>query len=423
MKILLCAGGTRGDVQPVVALSLALINAGHQVRLAAPPENRRWVESYGIPFAALSLNVEEMVEELSSDMTITDLVKFLRLLKKGIETQLLDFPPLVEGCDLAIGISLVFGLKTAAEYHRVPYLFLGTSPQVLPSGRHPTIAMKNQKLPRFLNRLDWWTAGQFNALTWLRTVNRERRRLGLPTYNGSVWNHFLEPMTLIISDEELAPVPSDVAVDYRVMGHLPLKQLGRLGPDVESFLAQGPPPVYIGFGSMPERVEETSRMVLEAARTCGRRLIVGSGLARLTDLDPGRDHLVVGSLPHDQLFPHMAAVVHHGGAGTTATAARAGVPQIITPHYFDQFYWAERIIQAGLGPRAPVRKRLDSTTLARAIDECLSKPDYSIAAKEMADALSRKDALKRTVDYIEANYSSVRRLTTPCSDNGGQAPA
>ena len=404
MKIALCTGGTRGDVQPMLALAVALIQAGHEVLLIGPPENRNWVEGYGCPFAGLSINVQEAAKDLSAAMSPAAVVRFMRVLKKGVETQLNDFPPLIAGCDLVVGISLVLGLKTTAEHQNIPYLFLATSPQVLPSGAHPTIALKNHHLPRWINRLDWWTAGKINALTWLRSVNRERRRLGLPVVKGSVWKHILEPMVLVVSDAELGGVPNDVDVAYRQVGHLPLHQQSELNGEVEAFLAAGRPPVYIGFGSMPEKAEETSRLILEAARRSGRRLIMGSGWARLTDLDPGQDHLVVGDLPHEQLFPRTAAVIHHGVAGTTATAARAGVPQIIVPHYFDQYYWAEKIHQVGLGPKAVNRDKLTSQNLAGAIAKAVSNPSYAHRAQQIATALQQKDPLAETVRFIETTY-------------------
>ncbi len=402
---MVCTGGTRGDVQPALALAKALQDAGHDVLLIGPPENKSWVESYGCPFAGLSVNVEEAVKNLSASMSIVDLLKFVRLLKKGIATQLDDFPPLLAGSDLAIGISLVFGLKSVTEYLGIPYLFLGTSPQVFPSGEYPTIALKNHYLPRWVNRMDWRIVRKMNALVWLGLVNRRRRSWGLPVVRGSVWNYILEPMVLAISDEEMGPVPEDVKMAYHQVGHLPLKQHGSLTEEVESFLSAGSPPVFIGFGSMPVGGEKIERLVLEAARQSGRRLLVGGGWADSDGFKAGHDHLAVGSLPHEQLFPRMAAVVHHGGAGTTATAARAGVPQIIVPHYFDQFYWAKRIHQTGLGPRAVSQKKLTAKNLAEAIQKATSDPAYIERAQEMADTLKKKDSLGEAIRYIEAHYS------------------
>ena len=100
MKIALCTGGTRGDVQPMLALAVALIEAGHEVILAGPPENKAWVESYDCPFAGLSINVEEFIDNLSANMTLVDMFRFMKELKRGVITQLSDFPPIIEGHDL-----------------------------------------------------------------------------------------------------------------------------------------------------------------------------------------------------------------------------------------------------------------------------------------------------------------------------------
>ncbi|MEW5726023.1 MAG: glycosyltransferase, partial [Thermodesulfobacteriota bacterium] len=358
MKIVLAASGTRGDVQPALALAVALIQAGHELRMIGPPENKDWVEGYGCPFAALGSNFEELVQDFGTRQDLGTLIRFGGYLMRETEAQLAGLASHIAGADLAIGMSLVFGLRTVAEHLGLPTLFLATAPQLIPSTRHPTIATQNQNLPRWINRLDWFGSDTFGRLTYMRVINRERRRLGLAAYHGRPTRHLLEPLTFLISDEVLAPAPEDADLVCRQVGHLPLRQTGELSAEAEDFLAAGPPPVYIGFGSMPEEGEKTSRLLLEAARLSGQRLVLGRGWAHLEDLDPGKDHLVVGNVPHAKLFPRLAAVVHHGGAGTTATAARAGAPQIIVPHFFDQFYWAERIFRVGLGPKAMPRPKL-----------------------------------------------------------------
>lgn len=402
MKIALCAGGTRGDVQPIIPLALGLKARGHHVHIAAPPENRTWVEGYGISFYGLRINVAEAVKHVSAFMTPADLLKFLRLLRTGVATQLADFPRLIAGCDLVIAVSLVFGLKTIAEAMRIPYLFIATSPQVLPSSAHPTVTLKSHSLPRWVNQLDWRLADIVSRLTWMQPVHRTRRRLGLSAVTRPVWQHLMGPMALVLSDPEIAPVPPDVTLPYRQPGHLALHSTAPLPDDIERFIAAGPAPVYMGFGSMPAGPENTARLLLRAARLAGRRALLDKGWAGFTDPDPGSDHRMVKGLPHDRLFPHMAAVVHHGGAGTTATAARAGIPQIIVPHYFDQYFWAAQTVRCGIGPRAMTRRRLTAAKLAKALQEALTDPAIGRCARQMSVRLKSKKPLAETVRFIEA---------------------
>ena len=406
MKIALACGGSRGDVQPTLALGLALQRAGHFVKLIAPPENEKWAKDLGLAFEGLSISAREMLDGMSPDMDLRLLLRFMKLLHQGICDQLEELPRMIRGYDLAVGVSLVFALKAAAEYAGVPYLFMPTTPQMLPSADHPTVAARNHYLPKWLNRVDWWAAEKVNRMTWMRSVNKARRRWGMEKVRGSVWRHLYQPRVMVACDPELgrAPVNQNQWEVFQP-GHLALEDKAGLSPELEAFIARGKPPVYLGFGSMPQKGEQTTRLVMDTAREFDGRLVIGAGWAEIRDRRPHEDHIVVGDVPHKALFPKMAAVVHHGGAGTCATAARAGVPQVIVPHLLDQFYWARRIHEAGLGPRGVARNKLNGKKLARLILEARSAPGYAAAARNLAGVLNARDSLARAVDFIEARYS------------------
>jgi vancomycin aglycone glucosyltransferase len=152
---------------------------------------------------------------------------------------------------------------------------------------------------------------------------------------------------------------------------------------LESFLAMGPPPVYLGFGSMPDAdPAATTRTLLEAIARTGRRALIGAGWAALGDGPLPEGVLAIESVSHPMLFPRCAAIVHHGGAGTTTTAARAGVPQVVVPHLADQFYWARRVERLGIAVAAMTRRRLDAAVLAASIREAC---DIEILAERARD--------------------------------------
>jgi vancomycin aglycone glucosyltransferase len=155
-----------------------------------------------------------------------------------------------------------------------------------------------------------------------------------------------------------------------------------LPEDLENFLNEGAPPIYLGFGSM-RASEQAARMMIEAARALGSRSILSKGWANLMPSDTGDDCLSIGDVNHEKLFPRMAAIVHHGGAGTTTTSARAGRAQVIISHNYDQFYWAYRVQELGVGVSGLIRDDLTIDTLVQALRECL-QPEVTTRAQVLA---------------------------------------
>jgi UDP:flavonoid glycosyltransferase YjiC (YdhE family) len=240
-------------------------------------------------------------------------------------------------------------------------------------------------------------------------VNKKRRHLGLRPVRDA-WRHVLGDFLIVASDPALGPVPFDLDMDYVQTGYFQLQQEGELGRDLEAFLAAGSPPVYIGFGSMPsEDSRKMTQILMDAAEAAEVRLVLSKGWAELGSEKgreiQGADCFFVGNVPHSKLFPRVAAVVHHGGAGTTATAARAGVPQILVPHVLDQYYWAERVYRAGVGPKPVWRTRMNAERLAAAIKETLSDRKIRERAREVSRILDVQEGLETVVRLIESEFS------------------
>jgi UDP:flavonoid glycosyltransferase YjiC (YdhE family) len=185
---------------------------------------------------------------------------------------------------------------------------------------------------------------------------------------------------------------------------LPNQQL----PELDRFLAAGPPPIYAGFGSMPVRDQiRNMPLIADAARRAGQRVVIGKFWDAPSELANSDDVFFIKKYPHRKLFPQMAAVVHHGGAGTTATTAISGVPQIIVPHLLDQYYWGNQVYQSGLGPRPIWRSKLTAAKLARAIRETLSNGEIHRKTGEVSRLIKQRDSLEITVTAIMNSLQSM----------------
>ncbi len=164
------------------------------------------------------------------------------------------------------------------------------------------------------------------------------------------------------------------------------------------FLGAGPPPVFVGFGSMTPTHEQLHDIVAAAVTRAGVRAVVQSGWAELGPA--GDDILVVGDLPHDWLFPRMAAVVHHAGAGTTAAGLRAGVPAVPVPVLVDQPFWADRLHRLGVAPRPLPLHELTADTLTDALRSCLDRSTYRNRATELARRIRSDDGPAAVLSLI-----------------------
>jgi UDP:flavonoid glycosyltransferase YjiC (YdhE family) len=305
--------------------------------------------------------------------------------------------PLAREADRVVAASLVFAARSCAERAGRPYRFIAFAPETFPSRHHPGLGEWRQSLPRWLNRCSWWVTRRLDNWMLRAPINQGRAKLGLPPIEDAL-AHFADPaVSVLATDAELAPAPPDVPLPGPATGAMLLDESGPLPDEVEAFLAAGPPPVYIGFGSMPDaRPERTAALVAEAVRRAGCRAIVYTGVK--SELGP--QVLGVGRLPHAALFARVAAVVHHGGAGTCARAARAGIPQVIVPHLLDQFPWSARLQRRGLAPRPLLRQSLSDAALAGRIRAALDSPALRRAAAEMAEALASRDGAEQAAAIL-----------------------
>ena len=398
MKIILATYGSRGDVQPMLALSLALQSLDHEVLLAAPPEKAAWAKQLGCPFYPLGSDVTAFIDQMENAHTLRHAIPFVPFLQDELIAQFKLLPEIIAGADLLIGSSLIFALSTLAESLGITYRFIAFTPQMLPSGYHPFPAFKNQSSPYWYNRMTWQLAGLLNRFSITRLINSHRRRLGLNMIRDA-WHNILGQHVIVASDSAISSIPPDITGPAVTQtGYMHLNQPNRQMPELDAFLAAGPPPIYAGFGSMPVRDQiRNASVIVEAARSTGQRAVIGKFWDAPAQFSNSSDVFFIQKYPHLKLFPKMAAVIHHGGAGTTATTAVSGVPQIIVPHLLDQYYWGNRIYQSKLGPRPIRRSELTSQKLAAAIRECLANEQIKQNAKKTSDMIKKRDGLQLTV--------------------------
>jgi len=222
--------------------------------------------------------------------------------------------------------------------------------------------------------------------TWGTLLNSHRASLGLAPVTD-VRSHVLTARPWLAADPTLAPWPDPEDDAVFQTGAWILPDARPLSPELEAFLDAGEPPVYFGFGSN-RAPEDLSRVMIESARTLGRRAIALRGWAELSLLDDEADCLPISEVNMQALFERVAAVVHHGGAGTTTTAARSGAPQVVIPQHYDQHYWALRVQQLGIGtahaPGTPSTESLTSA-LGRTLKREVATRAQSIASAVRSD--------------------------------------
>ena len=353
MRVLLGAVGTRGDVQPALALAIQLRALGHAVRLCISPNFVDWARSLG--FDAVAMGVEMRMPGRTSATMPALTPEELRRLRESMPDLITDqfetIRAAADGCDVIVGANAhQYAAPSIAEHAGIGYVTAVYAPVALPSpDLAPPPAPDHSIDAAEATTIEdqWRNAARIWNERALERINQNRRRLGMGPIDD-VLDYVLTDHTWLAADTALAPVPATPGRTIFQTGAWVLADRTPLPAALEAFLETGEPPIFAGFGSMPAARDSTRRLI-GAARAVGRRVVVSRGWADLELIDDAADCMAVGDVSHDVLFPRVAAVIHHGGAGTTAAAARAGTPQVITPMFSDQFYWASRMVDLGVG--------------------------------------------------------------------------
>ncbi|WP_314175060.1 glycosyltransferase [Streptomyces winkii] len=350
MRVLLSTYGSRGDVEPLVALAVRLRSLGAEVRMCAPPDEdfARRLADAGVPLVPVGPSARERTAEAPEPSSIP------RYAAELIAAQFDGVTAAAEGCDVLVATGMMpaaAGALSVAEKLGIRSVSVTFQQLTLPSPHRAPLAYPGRPLPPEVtdNRALWDLDAQSVNALFREGLNASRVANGLPPVDD-VRDHVVGDRPWLATDPLLDPWrrPSDLDVVQTGAWILPDER--PLPAELAAFLDAGTPPVYVGFGSMPMHASaDVAQIAVEAVRAQGRRAVVARGWADLTPIDEGTDCFVVGEVNQQALFPRVAAVVHHGGAGTTTTAARAGTPQVVVPQLADQPYWAGRVADLGIG--------------------------------------------------------------------------
>jgi vancomycin aglycone glucosyltransferase len=400
MRVLLSTIGSRGDVQPLVALALELKALDAEVRLCVPPDFREWVEGLGIPVTPIGPVLRSTARPSATTPTPD---QRRQLMEATVATQFETISVAAEGCDAIIAATaLQIAARSVAERLSVPYVFAAFCPAVLPSPHHapPVLTMLGDTpAPALADYRELWAQDAARwSLMWGELLNAHRTAMGLAPVSD-VRRHILTDRPWLAADPALAPWPGPADPDVFQTGAWILTDERPLSPELQAFLDDGEPPVCLGFGSIraPEGLGDAT---VTAARRLGRRVIVSRGWAGLSAPDGDSDCLAIGEVNQQVLFSRVAVVVHHGGAGTTTAAARAGVPQLVIPQHYDQFYWAERVSALGVG-RSHLLRTLTPDALVTALEGTL-QAGISARARSVAGRV-RSDGARNAAESLLAD--------------------
>lgn len=417
MKVTILTYGSRGDVQPFLALSLRLMEAGHSVKLAAPARFKDFVTEWGVDFVPLAGDPQDLSRRLN-DAGLNFLKLLRELLDHAVKTGAEVWRQTEESCrdaDLIIHtFTHAVGAHSYAREHNIPDIHIQTFPVYTPTGDYPNVTLPD--LPsRTLNRLThqlsakiaWWMARSGFA--------RIRRRAGLHSLH-LYWpfeDHPHRPRTPILCawSPSVLPASKDWPARTHVTGYFFANNRSYQPPaELLAFLENDQRPICVSFGSMVNRQQaRINQVVEEAIRQTNNRGIVLTGWSQ-SQRSPSssRDLLYLEAAPHEWLLPRCKLLIHHGGAGTTAAGLRAGIPSIVIPFLGDQPFWGRRVHAIGAGPRPLFAKGLTVEKLAHAIRQAESESVHH-RAQVIGQQIGREDGVGRALQWIEEYSNDFHR--------------
>jgi UDP:flavonoid glycosyltransferase YjiC (YdhE family) len=417
MRIAVVAVGTRGDVEPHAALCQGLRQAGYEARLCAPDDFGSSFLERGIPFDPIPVSFRGLYETSGGHALLATGGNGVRFLS-GLGRVAVD-----------VAAQVIAGIRAAcSEADAVCYSPLGFPALYFAHEMGiPAFATSLQPLGRTgehanpLLSLPAWTPSAINRFSY-RLVEQVFWQVARPLLRPHVrdrlpvWGHFDElyegPGPALFAYSPLvSPQPRDWKPWMHATGYWRAGAADWHPPEgLEEFLAEGPA-VCIGFGSMHSpRIARILDTALEALARTERRAVILTGWSGYAGHCAGHDGAVfiTGDAPHEWLFPRVSAVIHHGGAGTTAAALRAGVPSVILPFFFDQGFWGRRLAACGLGPPPIPFYRLSAATLERALDAAERSADMRCHLQRLSAKLWREDGVGRAVEILERALEKVR---------------
>ncbi len=416
MLITLLSAGSRGDVQPFVALGVSLRQAGYRVRVVATEDFGDFIQGFGLEFHGVSARVAqiaadpEMQAATQGGNPLKMLLSFNKLKALAASFQK-DYYAGCQGSDAIVyhpGAAIGF---YSAQKLKIPSILASPFP-LTPTKDFPALLFYN--MPRLGKQANLLSHKVFEQVLWT-TSSGPLKQFWKQTF-GKAPANFKNPFgqqrsafhpTIVSCSNYVFPQPPDWPEHVSNTGYWFLEEPDWQAPcELQDFLARGPAPVYVGFGSMADsEAAETTKVVMAALERVGQRGILAKGWSGLEHTDTLPENIfMLEQAPHAWLFPRMAAVVHHGGAGTTAAGLRAGVPTVVIPHGLDQFAWGRRVYELGVGPKPIPKKRLRPQRLAEAIQQALTA-EMRAAASALGQKIQAENGNATAVKIIEQSLN------------------
>lgn len=416
MNITILTYGSRGDVQPLLPLSVGLINRGHKVTLAAPSRFKHLVEERQINFYPLAGDPEELSRQLN-DVGFNFIKQTQALMKHAVAIGadiLRQTEAACQNADLIIHtFAHAIGAHALAREKNIPDIHIQTFPMFTPTGDYPNVTMPNFK-NRFINRLThilsariFFLAAKIGFEYIRRQAKLPKRKLFFPFDKTPL--HF---QTLILCAWSPSVLPASADWSYPqtyVTGYFFFSLDDSYSPpnELDSFLKAGKPPICISFGSMVNKdAKRIDEIVREALKQTNNRGIVLSGWGGITH-ESTSDLLYINSASHDWLLPKCKIAIHHGGAGTTSAGLRAGIPNIVVPFTADQPFWGSRVYAVGAGPKPILIKHLSTARLVHAIAEAESDTTRR-RAQIIGQEIRSEDGVGNAIRALEAYVNDWR---------------
>lgn len=422
MNIFIITIGSRGDVQPYVALGKGLQAAGHNVTVATSNSFESFITDHGLTYGYLS---NDLLDLLDPDL-LDKAGNLFGMIKTAIEmskvANRINEKLLYESWETAQQANpdmIIYHPKALAGPHmaeklNIPVALALPVPATVPTHEFPALGMPNLGLGGWYNKLTYnLVAKGYSAYD--KTVNAFREQsLGLEPMKGAAM--YMEtsggnPIPVLHAHSQyVAPRPADWNDYAYVTGYWFLDRLDdwQASAELRAFLNAGEPPIYAGFGSMSSKnPQKLAHIVIEAMKQANVRGVIATGWGGLDAATLPDTVFKIDHAPHDWLFPRMAAVVHHGGAGTTAAGLHAGCPTIIAPFIADQPYWGAHIHRLGVGPKPIHHKKLTVDKLAAALREVTTNPSMKEKAAKLGEKIRQEDGIANAIAIIEKLLSPV----------------
>ncbi|MFO0889615.1 MAG: glycosyltransferase [Isosphaeraceae bacterium] len=425
MRVLLLTLGTRGDVQPFLALGRALKGRGHEVTVCTCCGMAPFVEENGLRYAYLNNDILELaggevgrraVSETGVLGSLRWTAEAARLFKPIFRRALAEEWQAAQGAEVVVYHPQAVGGYHIAEALGIPGVMADPLPMWVPTAAFPNLAAPDPGFGGRYNRMTYRAMSLLTRAMYGSVVTRWRKEaLGLPRrplFADELARADGRPVPVLLGfSPSVVPPPFDWPESVVVTGYWFLDEAPgwEPPPGLRDFLDSGPPPVLVGFGSMAGRdPARTTRIVLEAMERTGQRGILVMGWGGLGCPEAPAGIYVAESVPYDWLLPRVAAVVHHGGAGTTAVALRAGKPSVVCPFVADQPFWGRRVAALGVGPRPIPQRKLNATDLATAIRTATTDPEMQRRAADLGARLRAEDGTAAAATLIEQAVAGWR---------------